>query len=298
MDETVKMTDVTLRDGLQEQATVLSTADKIRVGALLAQAGYRSLEVTSFVRPDWVPQLKDAEELLQQFRPEGVERQALVPNRRGLERALRTDVESIILVVSASTLHNESNLNRTTAESLAEIPATARMARDAGMRVYGGIATAFGCPFRGAVTTDEVARVFDAYLESGVEHITLADTIGVATPDLMARVLDAMITRAGGSERIGLHLHDPGTGVSHLVDVALTLGVRAFEATLAGIGGCPFAPGAPGNARAEEIVPYIEQRGFRTGIDIERLPTIGLTLGMALGRGTLAPPRRTAHAAS
>jgi hydroxymethylglutaryl-CoA lyase len=298
MPETVTIVDVTLRDGLQDQATVVETGEKVQVAEMLAAAGFRAMEVTSFVHPAWVPQLADAEALLARFgKDEGVERHALVPNRRGLDRALQTDVECVAFVVSASTLHNQHNLNRSTAESLAQIRDMTREALEAGRLVRAGISTAFGCPYQGEVTKEEVLRVLEAYLEAGVQHVNLADTIGVATPESFERILGAALAFAGGPERLGIHLHDPGSGVANLVGIALDAGIRSFDAAIGGLGGCPFAPGAPGNCRVENLVPQVEARGFETGITTEALPRIALTLGLALGRGVEAPQRATEQAA-
>lgn len=292
--EPVTVTDVTLRDGLQEQPSVLPTLAKLEIARLLLAAGFRSLEMTSFVRPAWVPQLADAADLLAALSPQpGISRRVLVPNRRGMERALATDAEAVSLVVSASTRHNEANLNRTTAESLAEVGELVGMARAQGKEVEGGVATSFGCPFQGEVSDGEVLAVVDAYLGAGADRVMLADTIGAAKPDGFARRLRTVLRHVGGPGRIGIHLHDPGTGVGELCRIALAEGVRHFDVAIGGIGGCPFAPGAPGNAKAEEVVPVLEQAGFATGVDVAKLPQITLALGLALGRAPLAPERRT-----
>lgn len=294
MTERVTLTDVTLRDGLQEQPSVVPTAGKVEIARLLAAAGFGALEVTSFVRAEWVPQLADAEELVAALAElRGVRRRVLVPNRRGMARALATDAEAVSLVVSASTRHNEANLNRTTAQSLAELPEAVQSARAAGKAVEGGVATAFGCPFAGAVEDREVFAVVDAYLDAGVERVALADTIGAAKPQEFGRRLAQVARRTRGPERLAIHLHDPGTGVAELVRVALAEGVRHFDVAIGGIGGCPFAPGAPGNAKAEEVVPVLEQAGFATGIDLQKLPQTALALGLALGRAPRAPERST-----
>lgn len=299
MPETVTIVDVTLRDGLQEQPTVVPTDEKVEIGQLFVDAGFTALEVTSFVRPDWVPQLADAEAVLERFHGgPGVERSALVPNQRGMDRALRTDVECVVFVVSASTAHNQHNLNRSTTESLAQIRPMADQALQAGHKVHAGIATSFGCTFQGEVTEDEVLRVLDAYLDAGVQQVNLADTVGMATSESFERIVHAAVRFAGGAERLGIHLHDPGTGVEPLVDIALEAGIRSFDGALGGIGGCPFAPGAPGNCKVERLVPQIEARGFNTGIDSTALPRIALTLGLALGRSPRAPARLTEQAAS
>jgi len=299
MRESVTIVDVTLRDGLQDQPTVVSTNNKVEIAGLLANAGFHAMEITSFVRPEWVPQLADAEALLDCFKGgQGVERHALVPNQRGLDRALQTDVECVAFVVSASTLHNQHNLNRSTSESLRQIRSMADEALRSGRKVHGGIATSFGCSIQGEVTEEEVVRALEAYLDAGVQHVHLADTVGLATPKSFERILTAALQCAGGPQRLGIHLHDPGKGVDLLIDIALDAGIRSFDAAIGGLGGCPFAPGAPGNCKVEALVPQIEGRGFDTKIDVPAIPRIALSVGLALGHGAPAPRRQTEQAAS
>lgn len=296
MRRDVTITDVTLRDGLQDQLQIVETQEKARIASLLVAAGVVELEMTSFVHPQWVPQLADAEALLQSWpAPPGVRRHALVPNRRGFERALATSVECLTFVVSASSAHNRSNVNRSTEESLRDLEPLAASARKQGRAVRGAVATSFGCPFQGSVSDGEIARVVEAYLRSGIEEIVLADTIGSATRERMREVLDVVTALTGRADRIALHLHDGGSGVLDLVDVALDRSVRSFDTTIGGLGGCPFAPGAPGNLKAERLVPHLERRGLSTGVDAGSLTELALALGVALGRGTLAPDRRHAE---
>jgi hydroxymethylglutaryl-CoA lyase len=296
MSERVTLTDVTLRDGLQEEDVVVPTAAKQRLAEALVAAGFRSLELTSFVHPAWVPQLADAEELLRAFPARaGLVRQALVPNRKGLERAVATDAECLNIVISASTAHNEANIHRTTEQSLAEAPTLIALAHEAGRRVRGCVATAFGCPFRGEVTDAQVFAVVDTYLEAGAEEIVLADTMGAAREAMFAARLEQAVRRIGDPRRVGLHLHDGGNGeLTKLVLRALAVGVRSFDVAIGGLGGCPFAPGAPGNARAEQLIPVMEQAGFATGVQVDLLPQIALSLGLALGQAPPAPKRQTA----
>lgn len=298
MSEFVSIVDVTLRDGLQDQSTVVPTEDKVEIARMLADAGFSTMEVTSFVRPEWVPQLADAEALLSQLDGrQAVERHALAPNPRGLERALRTNVECVVFVVSASNLHNQHNLNRPTAESLREIRPMADEALRNGRKVHAGIATSFGCTLQGAVAEQEVLRVLDTYLDAGVQHVNLSDTVGMATPENFRSILNTSIRFAGGPERLGIHLHDPGSGVETLIDIALDAGIRSFDGAIGGLGGCPFAPNAPGNCKIESLAPQIEARGFFTGIHCPDLPRIALTLGLALGRGQDAVRRVPTQAA-
>lgn len=284
MAEFIEITDVTLRDGLQDQPEVISTADKIQIADLLVGAGYVNLELASFMRADWVPQMADAEQFLKQWQaPSGIRRHVLVPNAKGLDRALSTNAETLVFVVSASNPHNLANINRTTDQSLAALRPLVVKAKTSGRSVIGAISTAFGCPYQGQVTPSEVVHVLESYLEAGVDTVILADTIGAATPAIFQEIL-AHATRTLDPMLIGLHLHDSGTGLESLIDLALAAGIRRFDTAIGGLGGCPFAPGAPGNLKAEDLLPYLERHGFDTGIDYRKLPTIALTIGLALGK--------------
>ena len=287
MSTAIKITDVTLRDGLQDQPQVLSTADKIQIADLLVQAGYHNLELGSFMRADRVPQMADTEAFLAAWpTPSHIRRHVLVPNARGLDRALTTDADTLVFVVSASNAHNRANLNRSTDESLEALIPLVRRAKDNGRQVLGAVSTAFGCPYQGAISPAEVSHVMDAYLNAGVDGVILADTIGSATPPIFTEILHAAVTRIGPS-RIGLHLHDSGTGLEPLIDIALDAGIFQFDTAIGGLGGCPFAPGAPGNLKAEDLIPYLNSKGYTTGIDYRKLPTIALSLGIALGQHTV-----------
>lgn len=286
MPDMIEVTDVTLRDGLQDQPQILSIEDKIEITRLLVDAGYRHIELGSFMHPDRVPQMADTDRLLLTMDvPNLPDRHVLVPNARGLDRALATPAETFVFVISASDTHNRANLNRRTAESLQALAPLMARAKSAGRQVFGAVSTAFGYPEGQDVTPEAVRRVVDAYHQAGADRIILADTVGVATLQTFAPILRAAIDQVG-TRRLGLHLHDGGHGVEPLLDVALEAGIRAFETAIGGLGGCPFAPGAPGNLKAEDLIPYLHQLGFDTGVDVRKIPTIALTLGMALGRHT------------
>lgn len=288
--EHVTVVDVTLRDGLQDQPQFVATGDKVRIAQLLIEAGYRELEVTSMMRPDWIPQTADGEAVLAQMeaRPD-VRRHVLVGNRRGLDRALNTDAEVITFVISASTLHNQRNLNCTTQDSIARINPLIREAKDAGRWVRGTVSTAFGCTLQGTVSPQEVLAVVEPYLEAGVDQVCLADTVGLATSTGYARLMELLRPRVSPGQ-LALHLHDgPGASVLVIVNQALQDGIRVFDSAIGGLGGCPFAPGAQGNLKAELLIPYVENKGFSTGIQSVTLPEIALTLGIALGTGAHLP---------
>ncbi|PSR21645.1 MAG: hydroxymethylglutaryl-CoA lyase [Sulfobacillus acidophilus] len=282
----VSVVDVTLRDGLQDQPQFVATADKVRIAQLLMGAGYRELEVTSMMRPDWIAQTADAEEVLAHLAPApGVRRHVLVPNRRGLDRALKTNAEVVTFVISASTLHNQHNLNCTTAESVGRVRPLVEEAKRAGRDVRGTVSTAFGCTLQGDISAQEVLAVVDPYVEAGVDQICLADTVGLARLGRFEAILDVVLARVS-SDRVALHLHErPGEAITEMVEAGLSGGIRVFDSAIGGLGGCPFAPGAPGNLKAEWLLPYLHDHGYQTGIDSVALTEIALALGVALGKG-------------
>lgn len=285
MDNWVTIVDVTLRDGLQDQREVVKTTDKVVVAGLLLEAGYRELEVTSMMRADRIPQTADAEQVLEALGEQhGVRRHVLVANRRGLERALATQAEVISFVISASDAHNRENLNCSTKESVTRVRPLIAEALKAGRFVRGTVSTAFGCTIQGKVGLDEIRLVVDTYLAAGVNQLCLADTVGMATRPQFEKVV-ASARDAAGPTPVALHLHEgPGAPILDLVDDGLACGVRTFDSAIAGLGGCPFAPGAQGNLKAELLIPHLQKHGFETGIEVSRLTEIALVLGMALGR--------------
>lgn len=279
---TAEIVEVSPRDGLQDEPP-LPLAERAELLRRLVRAGLRRIEFASFVHPRWVPSLADADELAR-LRPEapGVVWSALVPNRRGLERAEAAGVDEVAIVVSASDAHNRANLNRSTEESLAAVRELVADARAAGMRVRGAVATAFGCPFEGPVPVERVLRVAEAYAEAGADEIVLADTIGVGHPRQVAELAAAVYRRLGPGVRLSLHLHDRrGFALANIL-AGLTAGIRVFDAAVTGVGGCPYAPGAPGNVATEQVVGFLESMGVATGVDLARLREAGSYLAERL----------------
>ncbi len=283
--ERVSVYEVSLRDGLQNEKGFIPTADKkLLLDALLA-AGLVRLELTSFVSPKWIPQLADAEDFarLALPAPDGVSLGALVPNATGLERALGCGVREIAVFLSASETHNRKNINKTverTFEVFAEIvpPALA-----AGVRVRGYVSTVWGCPYEGAVDPARAVAIAARLVELGCYQISFGDTIGVGNPkqtrEIVRRALDAM-----PREKIALHLHDTrGTALANIL-AALDLGIREFDASVGGMGGCPYAPGAAGNVATEDLVYLLAGMGFATGVDLDKLIEAGNVAERVLGR--------------
>jgi hydroxymethylglutaryl-CoA lyase len=276
--------EVSPRDGLQNEAALIPLEGKRRLVDALVAAGLKRVEITSFVSPKWVPQLGDAEELARQMSPpEGVTYSALVPNARGLERALATGLREIAVFLSASETHNKMNVNKTIADTLSVFEEIVPPAREAGVAVRAYVSTVWGCPYEGAVDPAKVVKIAERLLELGCYQISLGDTIGVGTPrqtrEIVRRFLDAMPV-----ERFALHLHDTrGTALANAL-VGLEMGVRDFDASVGGVGGCPYAPGAAGNLATEDLVFMLEGMGVKTGIDLDALIAAGNVAEQVIGR--------------
>ena len=274
----VTVVDVTPRDGLQDADHLVSSEQKLAFISALLAAGVRSVEVTSFMRPEWIPQLADADyvamqlpHILQHPMLADVTYSALVPNMRGYERARKAGIAEVTLVVSASESHNRANLNRPVDETLAQLALVAARAEEDGVAVRGAIATSFGCPFEGAVAPEAVLRIVRAYAEMDVQQISLADTIGVGNPHQVYELFRMARAQLPASISLSAHFHDrAGYGLAN-VFAALQAGVTTFDAAVGGLGGCPYAPGAPGNLSTETLVEYLETMGFETGISLAGL---------------------------
>jgi hydroxymethylglutaryl-CoA lyase len=268
----VRLWEVGPRDGLQNEATTVATADKVRYIELLVEAGVTAIEVSSFVRPSAVPQLADAEAVFAALQKrEGVRYLALVPNERGLDRAIAAGVRDIGVFTAASESFASRNIRMSIADSIVEFDRVIARAKREGMRVRASVSTAFGCPFEGAVAVEAVVDVAARLLDAGADELSIADTIGVATPDQVAAVVSALVAAGIGLDRFGLHFHDTrGTGLANVL-MGLQFGVREFDASAGGLGGCPFAPGATGNVATEDVLYLLRGLGIASGIDLDRL---------------------------
>lgn len=270
----VRITDVALRDGLQNHADVVPTDAKMKLIDLLVDAGVRTVEVGSFVHPGLLPQMADAEEIFRRL-PDapGVTFTALVPNLRGAQRAIAAGVKDVRLVLSVSEGHSKSNTNRTVDEGIAETAQAVELLRGSGdIKITGSLATAFVCPFDGVVPIPQLEHVVGSLVEIGLEEISLADTLGKADPERFERTVEAMRSTFPATT-FELHIHNTyGMGMAHTL-AGLRQGIRKFDAALGGIGGCPFAPGAAGNIATEDIVHMLGLMGIETGIDLDKLAT-------------------------
>jgi hydroxymethylglutaryl-CoA lyase len=281
--ERVTVVEVGPRDGLQNEAATVPAAEKVRFVELLADAGLPVVEVTSFVSPIAVPQLADADEVLPAVhRRDGVRYPVLVPNLRGLERAGAAGADAIAVFTAASEGFARANVNMTIAESLAAFGPVLERALAAGMWTRGYVSTAFGCPYDGPVAPAAVALVAAELAALGCDEISIGDTIGVARPEQVPGVVEA-VSKHVPLERIALHLHDTGSRALQNVAAGLEAGVRIFDSSAAGLGGCPFAPGAPGNVATEALVRFLEREGLETAVDPDAVEHAGRTV-----RGLLA----------
>jgi hydroxymethylglutaryl-CoA lyase len=283
------MRDVTLvevgpRDGLQNESATVATADKVAFVDLLSAAGLPIIEVGAFVSPKWVPQMADSAAVFAGIaRRAGVRYTALVPNAAGLERAKAASVGEIGIFAAASETFSQRNINQSIDASLAGYEAVARLALDAGIRVRGYLSTAFGCPYEGDVPIPRVVDVAGRLLNMGAFEVAISDTIGVAHPGQVRAVLQALAP-AIGLERVALHFHDTrGTALANTL-AAIDRGVRTFDASAGGLGGCPYAPGATGNVATEDMVYMLNGLGLETGVSLDALVRASSFIEEKIGR--------------
>lgn len=282
----LRIVEVGPRDGLQNERTPIPTIDKVQFIADLVASGLREIEVTSFVSPKWVPQLGDAAELWPQL-PPGGPYSALVPNAKGLERALSVGVSRIAVFTAASDAFTQKNINVTVAESISGFGQVLRTFREAHPQgwVRGYVSTAFECPYAGRVEPGRAVEVANQLWELGCSEISFGDTIGVASPrEVGALAREVELNFAGPHSAVAWHFHDTnGTGVAN-VSRALELGASVFDSSAGGLGGCPYAPGAGGNLATEDLVYLLEREGVPTGVDLDRLIRASLPVLELLGR--------------
>jgi hydroxymethylglutaryl-CoA lyase len=271
LPERVTICEVGPRDGLQNEARNVPTPDKIRLIEALAETGIQRMEATSFVAPKWIPNLADAGEVLGGIRRRpGVSYAALVPNLKGLERALAARVDEAVIFLSASESHSRRNINKGIAEALETYREVAGAVEQAGLRLKAAISTSFGCPYEGDVDPLEVVGIAMALLEMGVDEIGVADTTGMANPRQVFDLV-SLLARHVPIEMISLHFHDTrGTALAN-VFAGLQAGVTIFDGSVGGLGGCPYAVGATGNVATEDLVHMLHEMGIETGVNLEKL---------------------------
>jgi hydroxymethylglutaryl-CoA lyase len=286
LPRSARIREVGPRDGFQNEPEVIPTADKIRLIDLLSGSGLERIEVTSFVRPDLIPQLADAEQVLDGVsRRPGVAFSVLIPNRRGLERALtrRDRFDEINVFLSASETHNRKNVNRSIEESLDELGQVLGLARAEGLRCEGVISVSFGCPYEGEVPRDRVFRIAELLIEAGCEEIGFGDTTGMANPRQVGAFFAAARERLATVE-LTAHFHNTrGQGLANAL-AALEQGVDSFESSFGELGGCPVPPGATGNLATEDLLSMLEEMGIETGVEVIRVLDAAREAQSVLGR--------------
>jgi hydroxymethylglutaryl-CoA lyase len=279
----VSIYEVSPRDGLQNEATPIPLEGKRALVLALIRAGLRRIELTSFVSPRWVPQLADAEELARSLTPpEGVTLSALCPNAKGLERARAAGLREIAVFLSASETHNRKNTNKTIEQSFEAFAEVLPPARDAGMRVRAYVSTVWGCPYEGDVDPRVALGITHRLLQLGCYQVSLGDTIGVGTPLQTREILKLFLSEVP-AEKLALHFHDTrGTALANAL-VGLEAGITDFDASVAGVGGCPYAPGAAGNLATEDLAYMLEGMGIRTGVNLDLLIEAGRVAESVIG---------------
>jgi hydroxymethylglutaryl-CoA lyase len=269
--DTVRIVEVGPRDGLQNEKVTLPTQAKVAYITALGDAGLRVIEAGAFVSPKWVPQMADTAEVFAEIpKDPGVEYPVLVPNMRGLERAIEAGVQSISIFTASSETFNKRNINMSIDESFDNYAPVAMRALQEGMRVRGYVSTAFGCPYEGDVPPEKVLEVCARLLDLGCYEVSVGDTIGVGTPMQVQGVI-GMLLQVIPASKLAMHFHDTrGTALANTL-AALEMGIATFDASSGGLGGCPYAPGASGNLATEDLVYMLDRMGIDTGVDMNRL---------------------------
>lgn len=282
----VKIVEVGPRDGLQNEKQPVAAEHKIALVHALQAAGLREIEVTSFVSPKWVPQMADNAQVMASItRQPGVRYSVLTPNMKGFEAAVLTKPDEIVVFGAASETFSQKNINCSIAESIERFAPVTEAARAAGIKVRGAISCAVGCPYEGEIAPEQVEMVAQLMREIGVQHVGVADTIGVGTPKKVQRALEAALKHYPLEEVSG-HYHDTyGQALSN-VYASLEIGIASFDTSVSGLGGCPYAKGATGNVATEDVVYLLHGLGIETGIDLDKLIDAGVAIRNALGQPT------------
>ena len=291
----VKITEVGPRDGFQSEKTILKTEDKIDIINNLIEAGFPRIEVSSFVSPKAIPQLADAEIILNKVnRSSQTTLAALVPNARGALRAVEAKLDEIVVFLSASESHNKKNVNRSVKESLSGFKEIADIAGKNNIPIQGDIATAFGCPFEGNISPKKLADISKEYKLMGFKGVTLGDTTGMATPPVVIDAINAIRNNVPDFN-ITLHFHNTrGVGLANVMS-GLNLGITDYESCFGGMGGCPFAPNATGNICSEDLIYLLHEMGIETGIDLDKIISIAKKVENLVGHKLPGQVMRAGH---
>lgn len=288
MKQRIYINDVAVRDGFQIEKNIIPTETKIALIDALSETGIAKIEATSFVHPKLVPNMADATDVLANIkRAAGVTYSVLVPNLKGMERAVETHktrcrIDEVNVFMSASETHNRANVNRSCDESFADFAVMIKMAKEAGIRMNGSVSTSFGCPFEGVVPEERVLGFARRFVDLGFNGVSLADTTGMANPAQVERLSAEAVQRFPGTE-LTLHFHNTrGMGLANVV-AGIRAGIVHYDGSLAGLGGCPFAPGATGNICTEDMVNMLEDMGYDTGVDLDQLLAVAVKMPMVVG---------------
>lgn len=280
----VRIMEVGPRDGLQNEPEIVSTTAKLKFIADLAAAGFQDIEVTSFVSPKAIPQLADAAEVCAGLKPgAGPRFSVLVPNEKGLDRALASGMRAIAVFTAASESFTQKNIRMTIDESCEAFRPVAARAKAGGLWLRGYVSTAFGCPYEGEVPASKVLEVAQRLFDLGADEVSIGDTIGVAVPSDVLRVVEPLLKKFD-APRLAMHFHDTrGTALANVV-AALELGIATFDSSAGGLGGCPYAPGAGGNLATEDLVYLLDRLGIQTGVSLDQVMAASRNLSATIGR--------------
>ncbi|MGZ4122265.1 MAG: hydroxymethylglutaryl-CoA lyase [Tumebacillaceae bacterium] len=280
----VTIKEVGPRDGLQNEATVIKTEDKIEWINRLSQTGLKHIEITSFVNPKWIPPLADALEVASGItRVPGVTYSALTPNMRGLEGALKANLDEVAVFMSATEMHNKKNINKSIDETFPVLKEVVDEALKAGKIVRGYLSTVFGCPYEGKTDAHKAYYVAEKLLEMGIHELSIGDTIGVANPRQVQEVLEVFL-KTIPADKMAMHFHDTrGTAMANVL-ASLEMGITTFDGALGGLGGCPYAPGASGNLATDDLLYMLHGMGIATGVDEQKMIEAAQYIGQRIGR--------------
>lgn len=272
------------RDGLQNEKQSVSTEAKVSWINSLSETGLSYIEVSSFVHPKWIPQLADASEVLREIqRKQGITYAVLVPNLRGLNRALEMNVDEVSIFMSASEAHNQNNINKSIEDTYPVLEQVVKEAKAAGKTVRGYLSTVLGCPYEGPVAPSQVRKVADRLFSIGIDELSLGDTIGVGVPSTVEQLLEELLPHFE-IEKLAMHFHDTrGTALANIVK-SLEMGITIFDSSLGGLGGCPYAKGASGNVATEDLLYMLHEMGIETGIDFNKIMKSAQLIEKTLGK--------------
>lgn len=288
LPQKVVIKEVGPRDGLQNEKGLINTNEKVQWIDNLSQSGLQYIEVSSFVHPKWIPQLADAEKVLKSIkRHNDVTYAALIPNVKGLMRALEVGIDEASVFMSASESHNKNNINKTIDETFPVLKEVVEEAKKANLTVRGYVSTVIGCPYEGSISPEQVLRVVDALVDMGVSEVSLGDTIGVGVPTQVEQLLTLFLKHYPPS-LFAMHFHDTrGTALANIVK-SLEMGITTFDSSTGGLGGCPYAKGASGNVATEDVLYLLSEMGIETGVDMNSIVEAAFFIEQKLGRNLMS----------